>query len=73
MPLENPTLQPYFEHDEVRKFVYVDRSKNPPETVFEWTGNSIIEADEHYQVATGQDPRKQSHVGCHFEKVPAKE
>ena len=70
MSTEQPTLQPSFESNEVRKFVYTDRSKNPPEIVFEWIGSSILEADQHYQEATGQDPRKQSQVGCGMEKLP---
>ena len=55
------------------KFVYVDNSNYPPaKVIFEYVADSILEADKAYEDVTGQDPVKQSHIGCQIHLITAK-
>ena len=53
---------------EVSKFVYRDNFSDG-KIIFECESDGIINADELYKKATGNDPKKQSHVGCSIEKI----
>jgi hypothetical protein len=58
---ENFEQQP---EKELRKYIYWDQSKKPREIIFECTAHGILEADKLYEEVTGDNPEKQSYVGC---------
>jgi hypothetical protein len=51
------------------KFTYRDNSTDEHRIIFECMTDSIVDADELYKKATGNDPIKQPHVGCSIERV----
>ena len=52
-----------------RVYTYVDNNTPEKAEVFTCTASDIMEADKMYKEETGNDPRKQSHIGCSFEDV----
>lgn len=49
---------------EINKFIYRDNSTNEHNVVFECEAKNILEADELYKTATGNDSAKQMYIGC---------
>lgn len=73
MSIENPMN----ECTEInRKFTYRDNrekdSKGFGKVIFECDARNIIEADELYKKATGQNPECQNYIGCSIEETDQK-
>ncbi len=49
-------------------YTYCDKRKTPPCVVFICQANDILEADKFYLNHTGDDPSKQSYIGCEIHK-----
>ncbi len=55
-------------HEKLRKYTYRDNSDGR-KVVFECMANDILEADKLYEETTGNNPEKQSYIGCSIEKL----
>jgi len=69
-PKTSPEFVPAAE--ELRHFTYFNYLKKR-ELIFECDAKNILEADELYKKETGEDPAKQSNVGCTVGKTIKKD
>jgi len=48
----------------LKKFIYRDNKEYPGRIIFECVADDILNADKQYETATGNNPEKQTHIGC---------